>query len=102
MKWGPEHPGKHDLSSLRLLGTVGEPINPKAWLWYHKVIGGERCPVGDTGGQTETGHIVISPLPGITDTQPGSPPVPPPGRSPAVGDERAAGEPGPDPGLRGV
>ena len=64
MKWGEEYPEKHDLSSLRLLGTVGEPINPKAWLWYHIVIGGERCPIVDTWWQTETGHIMISPLPG--------------------------------------
>ncbi len=79
MKWGPEYPGRHDLSSLRLLGTVGEPINPKAWLWYHKVIGGERCPIVDTWWQTETGHIMISPLPGITETKPGSATVPLPG-----------------------
>ena len=79
MKWGPEHPGAHDLSALRLLGSVGEPINPKAWLWYHKVIGGERCPVVDTWWQTETGHILISPLPGITETKPGSATVPLPG-----------------------
>src|SRR2546421_88395 len=79
MKWGPEYPGKHDLSSLRLLGTVGEPINPKAWLWYHKVIGGERCPIVDTWWQTETGHIMISPLPGITETKPGSATFPVPG-----------------------
>ena len=65
MKWGVEHPQKHDLSKLRLLGTVGEPINPKAWLWYWKVIGGERCPIVDTWWQTETGHIMISPLPGV-------------------------------------
>ena len=64
MKWGIEYPQKHDLSKLRLLGTVGEPINPKAWLWYWKVIGGERCPIVDTWWQTETGHIMISPLPG--------------------------------------
>ena len=64
MKWGAEHAGKHDLSSLRLLGTVGEPINPKAWLWYYKVIGGERCPVVDTWWQTETGAIMITTLPG--------------------------------------
>ena len=64
LKWGPEHPAKHDLSSLRLLGTVGEPINPKAWLWYYEVIGGERCPIVDTWWQTETGHILISSLPG--------------------------------------
>jgi acetyl-CoA synthetase len=72
MKWGAEHPAGHDLGSLRLLGTVGEPINPKAWLWYHKVIGGERCPIVDTWWQTETGQIMISPLPGITATKPGS------------------------------
>ncbi len=79
MKWGPEWPGKHDLSSLRLLGTVGEPINPKAWLWYHKVIGGERCPIVDTWWQTETGAIMITPLPGITATKPGSATHPFPG-----------------------
>jgi acetyl-CoA synthetase len=87
MKWGPEYPGKHDLSSLRLLGTVGEPINPKAWLWYHKVIGGERCPIVDTWWQTETGNIVISPLPGITATKPGSATRPLPGFEAAVVDE---------------
>src|SRR3954454_21902105 len=65
IKWGAEYPERHDLSSVRLLGSVGEPINPKAWLWYHKVIGGERCPIVDTWWQTETGHIMISPLPGI-------------------------------------
>jgi acetyl-CoA synthetase len=72
MKWGAELPAKHDLSSLRLLGTVGEPINPKAWLWYHRVIGGARCPIVDTWWQTETGAIMITPLPGITTTKPGS------------------------------
>jgi acetyl-CoA synthetase len=72
MKWGAEHPNAHDLSSLRLLGTVGEPINPKAWLWYHLVIGRERCPIVDTWWQTETGQIMISPLPGVTVTKPGS------------------------------
>jgi acetyl-CoA synthetase len=87
MKWGPEYPGRHDLSSLRLLGSVGEPINPKAWLWYHAVIGGERCPVVDTWWQTETGHIMISPLPGITATKPGSATVPLPGVDAAVFDE---------------
>jgi acetyl-CoA synthetase len=91
MKWGPEHPAGHDLSSLRLLGSVGEPINPKAWLWYHKVIGGERCPIVDTWWQTETGHILISPLPGITATKPGSATRPLPGIDAAVFDE--AGEP---------
>ncbi len=79
MKWGAEEPNKHDLSKLRLLGSVGEPINPKAWLWYHKVIGGERCPVVDTWWQTETGGIMISPLPGITSTKPGSATQPFPG-----------------------
>ena len=72
MKWGAQYPAKHDLSSLRLLGSVGEPINPKAWLWYHTVIGAERCPIVDTWWQTETGAIMISPLPGLTDTKPGS------------------------------
>jgi acetyl-CoA synthetase len=72
MKWGAEHPNACDLSSLRLLGTVGEPINPKAWLWYHVVIGRERCPIVDTWWQTETGQIMISPLPGVTVTKPGS------------------------------
>jgi acetyl-CoA synthetase len=72
MKWGAEHPNAHDLASLRLLGTVGEPINPKAWLWYHVVIGRERCPIVDTWWQTETGQIMISPLPSVTVTKPGS------------------------------
>src|SRR3954454_18367783 len=79
MKWGAQHPAKHDLSSLRLLGSVGEPINPKAWLWYYEVIGGERCPIVDTWWQTETGHILISPLPGLTETKPGSATQPLPG-----------------------
>jgi acetyl-CoA synthetase len=87
IKWGPEYPGAHDLSSLRLLGSVGEPINPKAWLWYHKVIGGERCPIVDTWWQTETGHILISPLPGVTETKPGSATKPLPGIDAAVVDE---------------
>jgi acetyl-CoA synthetase len=87
MKWGPEHPAKHDLSSLRLLGTVGEPINPKAWLWYYEVIGGERCPIVDTWWQTETGHILISPLPGVIDAKPGSATKPLPGVDAAVLDE---------------
>jgi acetyl-CoA synthetase len=72
IKWGARWPGEHDLSSLRMLGSVGEPINPKAWLWYHEVIGGGRCPIVDTWWQTETGAIMISPLPGITATKPGS------------------------------
>ena len=72
MLWGDQEPAKHDLSTLRLLGTVGEPINPEAWMWYHKHIGGGRCPIVDTWWQTETGHIMITPLPGITTTKPGS------------------------------
>ena len=72
MKWGHQEPAKHDLSSLRLLGSVGEPINPEAWIWYHEHIGGERCPIVDTWWQTETGAIMISPLPGLTTTKPGS------------------------------
>jgi acetyl-CoA synthetase len=84
IKWGIEYPQKHDLSSLRLLGTVGEPINPKAWLWYRKVIGGDRCPIVDTWWQTETGHILISPLPGVVPTKPGSATRPLPGIEPAV------------------
>lgn len=79
MKWGPEFPAKHDLSSLRLLGTVGEPINPEAWIWYHRTIGHERCPIVDTWWQTETGAIMITPLPGITSTVPGSATTPFPG-----------------------
>ncbi len=79
IKWGAEIPGRFDLSSLRLLGSVGEPINPKAWLWYHKVIGGSRCPIVDTWWQTETGAIMITPLPGITATKPGSATTPFPG-----------------------
>ena len=72
MKWGAEQPNAHDLSSLRVLGSVGEPINPKAWLWYHVVVGREHCPIVDTWWQTETGQIMISPLPGQTETKPGS------------------------------
>ena len=79
MKWGVEHPEKHDLSSIRLLGTVGEPINPKAWLWYWKVIGGGNCPVVDTWWQTETGQIMITTLPGAQDMKPGSAGTPLPG-----------------------
>ena len=76
MKWGVEWPQKHDLSSLRLLGTVGEPINPEAWMWYHEFIGGKRCPIVDTWWQTETGGIMITPLPGATPTKPGSATLP--------------------------
>jgi acetyl-CoA synthetase len=87
MKWGVEYPERHDLSSLRLLGSVGEPINPKAWAWYREVIGGGRCPIVDTWWQTETGHIMISPLPGITATKPGSATRPLPGIEAAIYDE---------------
>jgi acetyl-CoA synthetase len=79
MKWGPEYAGQHDLSSLRLLGSVGEPINPEAWIWYHDHIGGGRCPIVDTWWQTETGMIMITPLPGVTTTKPGSATHPFPG-----------------------
>ena len=81
MKWGDEFPQRHDLSSLRLLGTVGEPINPEAWIWYHQLIGGERCPIVDTWWQTETGSIMITPLPGAVTTKPGSATFPFPGIS---------------------
>ncbi len=79
MKWGDHFPKKHDLSSLRLLGSVGEPINPEAWMWYQSVIGGGRCPIVDTWWQTETGAIMIAPLPGATPTRPGSATRPLPG-----------------------
>ncbi|MBC8063698.1 MAG: acetate--CoA ligase [Chlorobia bacterium] len=84
MKWGSEYPDGCDLSSLRLLGSVGEPINPEAWIWYHEVIGKKRCPVVDTWWQTETGSIMIAPLPGITATKPGSATQPLPGIVAAV------------------
>ncbi len=90
MKWGDEHPAKHDLSSLRLLGTVGEPINPEAWIWYREVIGGGRTPVVDTWWQTETGGIMISPLPGATTLKPGSATFPLPGISATVVDDVGA------------
>jgi len=93
MKWGPEWPGKHDLSSLRLLGTVGEPINPEAWIWYHQVIGGQRCPIVDTWWQTETGGILITPLPGAIPTKPGSATLPFFGIVPEVVDERGKAVP---------
>ena len=79
MKWGEEYPGRHDLSSLRLLGSVGEPINPEAWIWYRRVIGGDRCPVVDTWWQTETGGIMIAPLPGVVSAKPGAAMRPLPG-----------------------
>src|SRR4029077_4050796 len=88
MRWGTEFPAKHDLKSLRLLGTVGEPINPEAWVWYHKYIGGGRCPVMDTWWQTETGHPLITPLPGITKLKPGSATMPFPGIEADVVDEQ--------------
>ncbi|MEM9643671.1 MAG: acetate--CoA ligase [Planctomycetota bacterium] len=91
IKWGDEHVEKHDLSSLRLLGSVGEGINPEAWMWYHQKIGGERCPIVDTWWQTETGGIMMSPLPGITSTKPGSCTKPLPGIVPVIADE--AGNP---------
>jgi acetyl-CoA synthetase len=87
IKWGDQWPDRHDLSSLRLLGTVGEPINPEAWMWYHKKIGGERCPIVDTWWQTETGAIMISPLPGATPTKPGSGTRPLPGIVPDIVDK---------------
>ncbi len=87
MKWGDEEPRKHDLSSLRLLGSVGEPINPEAWMWYSEHIGGGRCPIVDTWWQTETGAIMISPLPGVTTTKPGSATFPLPGIGAEVVDE---------------
>jgi acetyl-CoA synthetase len=88
MKWGEEHAHRHDLSSLRLLGSVGEPINPEAWMWYREHIGGDRCPVVDTWWQTETGMIMITPLPGVTTTKPGSATRPFPGVEAAVFDDR--------------
>ncbi len=91
IRLGDEHPKKHDLSSLRLLGSVGEPINPEAWIWYHRVIGGKRCPIVDTWWQTETGGIMITPLPGAIPTKPGSATLPFPGISAGVWDEK--GEP---------
>ena len=87
MKWGEEHPNRFNLSTLRLLGSVGEPINPEAWIWYRHVVGGNRCPIVDTWWQTETGAIMISPLPGITATKPGSAMRPIPGISAKVVDE---------------
>ncbi|HEY7379574.1 MAG TPA: acetate--CoA ligase [Gaiella sp.] len=88
MKWGPEHAAKHDLTTLRLLGSVGEPINPEAWIWYHQHVGGERCPIVDTWWQTETGMILITPLPGVTTTKPGSATKPFPGVAAAVLNEQ--------------
>ncbi|MDE2841278.1 MAG: acetate--CoA ligase [Chloroflexota bacterium] len=87
MRWGEEYPAMHDMSSLRLLGSVGEPINPEAWIWYHENIGGERCPIVDTWWQTETGAILITPLPGYTTTKPGSATRTFPGITAAILDE---------------
>jgi len=89
MKWGDEFPNQFNLSSLRLLGSVGEPINPEAWMWYREVIGGNRCPIVDTWWQTETGAIMISPLPGVTATKPGSAMNAIPGISAKVVDDNA-------------
>jgi acetyl-CoA synthetase len=86
MRWGTEWPNRRDLSSLRLLGSVGEPINPEAWIWYHQTIGRERCPIVDTWWQTETGMIMITPLPGMTSTKPGSATLPFPGISAEIRD----------------
>ncbi|MDW8363964.1 MAG: acetate--CoA ligase [Myxococcales bacterium] len=97
MRWGEEHPRRHDLSSLRLLGSVGEPINPEAWMWYRRVIGGDRCPIVDTWWQTETGSILIAPLPGATATKPGSCTLPLFGVRPRVLREDGT-EAGPDEG----
>jgi acetyl-CoA synthetase len=90
MKWGTQYPEGHDLSSLRLLGSVGEPINPEAWIWYQHFIGGDRCPIVDTWWQTETGAIMISPLPGATTTKPGSATFPLPGIAAEVVDDNGA------------
>jgi acetyl-CoA synthetase len=94
IKWGDDWPKRHDLSSLRLLGTVGEPINPEAWIWYHEIIGQKRCPIVDTWWQTETGMIMISPLPGAIGTKPGSATRPFPGVVPEIVDKQ--GRPMPD------
>ena len=92
MKWGTEHPDRHDLSTLRLLGSVGEPINPEAWMWYYEHIGGKRCPIVDTWWQTETGGIMITPLPGVGDHQARARPrCPFPGIRPELVDTRGAG-----------
>ncbi len=93
MKWGTQHLERHDLSSLRLLGSVGEPINPEAWIWYREHVGGGRCPIVDTWWQTETGGIMISPLPGLTTTLPGSATQPLPGISADIVDESGASVP---------
>jgi acetyl-CoA synthetase len=99
IRLGDEHPAAHDLSSLRLLGTVGEPINPEAWIWYHRVIGGGRCPIVDTWWQTETGGVLITPLPGVVATKPGSATLPFPGIEPDVFDDKGRSVKPPDGGY---
>jgi len=99
VRLGEEHPKKHDLSTLRLLGTVGEPINPEAWMWYHRVIGRKKCPIVDTWWQTETGGILITPLPGAVDSKPGSATLPFPGIDPEVYTEEGDPVVPPDGGL---
>jgi acetyl-CoA synthetase len=99
MKWGDEFPDGHDLSSLRLLGTVGEPINPEAWMWYHEHIGNENCPIVDTWWQTETGMIMITPLPGAVATKPGSATFPFPGIGATIVDENGGEVPAPGGGY---
>ncbi|ACU54216.1 acetate/CoA ligase [Acidimicrobium ferrooxidans DSM 10331] len=93
MKWGDEYPGRHDLSSLRVIGTVGEPINPEAWMWYREVIGQNRCPVVDTWWQTETGAMVIAPIPTVTPTKPGSATIPLPGYQADIVDDNGESVP---------
>ncbi len=93
MRWGTDYPKRHDLSSLRLLGSVGEPINPEAWIWYQETIGGNRCPIVDTWWQTETGMILITPLPGLTTTKPGSATFPFPGVAADILDEQGKSVP---------
>jgi acetyl-CoA synthetase len=99
MRWGTEWPSRRDLSSLRLLGSVGEPINPEAWVWYHRYIGGEHCPVVDTWWQTETGAIMITPLPGLVSTKPGSATRPFPGITAEIKNEKGESLPGAGGGL---
>src|SRR5262249_57407822 len=93
MKWGDRWPEQHDLSSLRLLGTVGEPINPEAWIWYHETIGHKRCPIVDTWWQTETGMSLIAPLPGAVATKPGSATRPRPAAAPDIRDHQGRRSP---------
>ncbi len=102
MRWGDEHVTGHDLSSLQILGTVGEPINPEAWMWYHRVVGGERCPIVDTWWQTETGGHMITPLPGATPTKPGSCTLPFFGVDAAIVDEKGVEQPADTGGLLAI